>query len=264
LTDPDYDQIIFEDIIRGGSMFHIRFNYLLPAALLFITTSAFADAVFTDSTFNIGDYTVTGPFKSDSASSVTFGQCTTCGNPGDALQIQMNLPSIGDLIALGFVNASFSYNPQTQGAITSITASVDKDLIVNQDETGAGNTFRPLIEQDGIFYMAAIPGPTVTGTTTGFNTLSQSGLTASNFLQYDFSTGTFGITTPNFSGDTMLFGLGQISQFNTNNLLFEADYDNLKLDIASAPEPATLAQLGVLVALLAGVGMMRKRNLVGS
>jgi hypothetical protein len=239
-----------------------KLRLLLPAAFFLLTASAFADTIFTDNTFNLADYSVTGPFKSDSASAVAFGQCTSCGNPGDGLQIVMGLPTGDDLIALGFVNSNFSYNPQTQGAITSLDASVDKNFTANLDETGAGNTFRPLIEQDGIFYMAAIPGPTVTGTTTGYNTIAGSGLTASAFLDFDFTTGQFGTTSPNFAGDPMLFGLGQISQFTADGVVFEADYDNLSIGISSVPEPSELRQIGLLAAVLATLAIARRRRLI--
>jgi hypothetical protein len=87
---------------------------------------------------------------------------------------------------------------------------------VNFDTTGNtafGNSFRPLIEQDGKFYLATISGPILTpgSMDTGFNTISRAGLLAADFVQYDFSTNTSLTAHPNFAGDTMLFGLGQIS-----------------------------------------------------
>jgi hypothetical protein len=238
-------------------MIGLRIYRLLPMALVVISGSAFGDTIFTDSTFNLGDYSVAGPLKTDSGSAVTFDQCSACGNPGDGLQIVMTLPDSLDLISLGFVNNNFSYNPQTEGAITSIDASVDKDFIVNMDETGGANTFRPLIEQDGLFYLAAIPGPLVSGMTTGYNTISESGLTASNFLEFDFSTGLFGTTSPDFSGDTMFFGLAQTGQFMDSGIRFEADYDNLQLGIASVPEPSGFGEVGALVFLLGCIQMVR-------
>jgi hypothetical protein len=41
------------------------------------------------------------------------------------------------------INNGFSYDPSTRGPITSISASVDKNLGVNIQGSGFGNTFRP-------------------------------------------------------------------------------------------------------------------------
>jgi hypothetical protein len=133
--------------------------------------------------------------------------------------------------AVGFVNNTFQYNPLTQGAVSSIDVSVDKNLTTNPP-VGGSNTFRPLIEQDGVFYLAAITGPS----TPGYNTISATGLMATDFTDFNFSTGTFGSMHPNFGGDLMLFGLGQISgeTGGTGILTATIDYDNLGLSIQGA------------------------------
>lgn len=89
----------------------------------------------------------------------------------------MNLPRSLDIAAVGFINNTFGYNPLTQGAILSIDASVDKNIITNAPPAPPNNpysnTFRPLIEQDSMFYLAAIPGPSFTQGPTGYNTISK-------------------------------------------------------------------------------------------
>ena len=186
-------------------------------------------------------------------------QCPTCGNPGSALQIQMMLPAALDVGAVGFINNNFAYTPSSQGIIATIDASVDKDIITNvpvDSSTTFTNTFRPLIEQDGLIYLAAIPGPTFNGGTTGYNTISRTGLGAADFTQYDFATNTFGTGHPNFAGDQLLFGLGQITNFGVDNVSFEADYDNLNLSINVVPEPR--ATMLILIGFAAGAVFLSK------
>lgn len=224
-------------------------------ALAMTAVPILADVVFSDTTFSNGTYTGT-TYKSDSTSTVSFGQCATCGNPGQAMQILINLPNSFDLVSLGLTNSSFTYDPLTQGAIQSISASVDKDVIFNQDESG-GNAFHPMLEQDGVFYIASIPGPDlVNNTTTGYDTISQTGLLATDFTAYDFTTGTSGSAHPNFGGDPMTFGIAQLSSLGSPVQL-QVDYDNLSLDVVTTPEPSYLLSLA---AGLLGLVVLARRS----
>jgi len=241
----------------------MRLKRLIALAMLATSGPVFGDVIFTDGTFNLGDYTQTPSFLSASATSIVGSQCASCGDPGNALQI---VATFGDTTTttgvadLGFVNNTFSYDPSTQGAIQSITASVDKDLNISVTTTGTfGNDFRPLIEQDGNFYLAAIPGPGFKGGDTGFLSLSQSGLVAADFQLFDFSTETFLTGTPNFAGDPMLFGLGQISSMGgfTGGTI-TATYDNLSLDLQPVPEPSSLLLFAGLLPVLAAIRIARR------
>jgi hypothetical protein len=238
--------------------FKMRFVSLLVIVPITITSALQGASVLTDSTFNLANYSESPVFGTSVSDSTTFSQCSTCGNPGQALQIDMTLPTGSDTGAIGFADNTFSYNPSTQGAILTIDASVDKNIITNipiDPSDAFGNTFRPLIEQDGTFYLAAIAGPTFDGGTTGFNTISQSGLQASDFLSYDFTTGTFGTANPNFAGDPILLGIGQIAQFSNASVDFTAIYDNLSLTVNTVPEPSEF--LPIMVAL-AGFAYARR------
>jgi hypothetical protein len=124
------------------------------------TAVATAGTVFSDNTFNVANYSTGFLYVQDGSATATYTQCASCGNPGQALEITFNEPTGGtsgitDLF-IGIINNTFSYNPGTQGAITSISATADKNFTLNQAAFYA-NTFRPLIEQDGNFYAAAIP-----------------------------------------------------------------------------------------------------------
>lgn len=230
-----------------------RLAIILSYTVLVFTARA-GTVVFTDNTFNLGNYSET-VFKSSGSDTVSWAQCPTCGNPAQALQIQITLPAATpDLVAVGFINSTFAYNPLAQGAIATIDASVDKQFISNIDPSFTlGNTFRPSIEQDGIFYLAAIPGPGIHGSSNGYDTISRTGLLATDFTQYDFVTGTFGSANPNFAGDPLLLGLTQITQFNNpTTVRFEADYDNLRLAVNGVPDSGStvLLLLGSLTTLL--------------
>lgn len=237
-----------------------RFALLLGAVCL-AGLPAYADGVnFTDGTFNLSNYTQTTAFLSNPSATLTVAQCASCGNPGQGLQIIGTFPAPGITGAIGFVGNSFIYDPATQGAILSVDASADKDLSISPIASGTGNTFRPLIEQDGIDYLAAISGPVIgTGGTTGYNTLSQDGLLATNFLEYDFATGTSGTARPNFDGDTISFGLAQIFT-SGGTVSLEADYDNLNIGVNSMPEPSSLALLTLGLAGLIGCAAISRRR----
>lgn len=218
---------------------------------------ALANVVFTDTTFNLGNYLVIGPYKSDPSISASYGQCAACGDPGQALQIQFSFPTqvATQEVAYGFVNTTFTYNPHIQGPITVGSAAVDKNVINTASGT-FGNTFYPLIEQDGKFYLGAIAGGSYNAPiTTGYLHFGGTG-DATSFTQFDFTTGTFGTAHPNFAGDPIMFGLAQITTFNNVTGTFEADYDNLTF-VISTPEPVSVA---LLASGLAGLIAFRRRG----
>ena len=220
-----------------------------------------ATVMFTDSTFNLSaNYSETVTYKSNSSDAVSYSQCANCGNPGQGLQFLANLGA-NDITAVGFINNTFTYNPTTQGAINAISASVDKNINTNipvDPTTTFSNTFRPLIEQDGVYFVAAVLGPSFNGGDTGYNTISNTSLHATDFLSFDFTTGTFGSANPNFNGDPMLFGLAQVAQF-AGSTQFEGDYDNLSIAVNTAPEPASILLLAAALGALVFTGRMKMR-----
>jgi len=229
---------------------------LFMAGLCVSSVTAFAaTVVFTDGTFNLSNYSTTAVFKS--AASISLDQCISCGNPGNALQIIGTWVTGTGIFDVGFVNKTFSYDPKAQGAVATISASVDKNVISSVSLLTA-SVFHPLIEQDGIYYLAAVTGPPVLA---AYNTISQSGLVATDFVEFNFATGTLGTANPNFDGDTMLFGLGHIGGARglPAGPTFEADYDNLRLAVAmTVPEPSTLL---LFATALAGVLFISRSKL---
>jgi hypothetical protein len=230
---------------RSKSPATVRKLLLASAIGLLLPMAARAGTVFTDTDFSdfFSSYAITTGL-------VNGGATIAPTVSGGALNVTATFPnappSPNVFTALQtYINPFFAYNPATEGAITSLSASVDKNLSVNIPLTGAGNSFHPSIMQDGVLYVASLAGPALNcpPCSTGFNTIGAS-LTAADFLSFDPSTDTFGTATPNFAGDPIAFGLTQIFGSGAAEII-TADYSNLVIAINEVPEPASLAILGV-------------------
>ncbi|HEY1755565.1 MAG TPA: hypothetical protein VGG72_09235 [Bryobacteraceae bacterium] len=204
------------------------FHCLLALAGWLVAVPAYADVTLSG-----------GNSYSETSSYTTSGSSISVSQPSGGLQIVSNLVYSGTtaFAEIGVLNTTLTYNPSTQGAIQSISASVSKNLSINYTAAAGQppliDTFYPMIEQDGKYYLAAVSGPSWYGGSTGFLSFSQSGLVASSFSQYDFTTGAFVGGSPNFSGDPMVFGLAQISSLTMTDTL-TAVYTGLTFDIVTA------------------------------
>jgi hypothetical protein len=118
----------------------------------------------------------------------------------------------------------------------------------------------PLLEQDGNYYISILYGnafePGVTSI--GYQTISESGLMATDFGQIDFVSpvnpliSTYNLySNPDFSsaGAPIQFGFVPIVWVN-DQFQIQADYANLSFDISplvTVPEPAAMAPLALLL-----------------
>jgi len=250
--------------------------YARLVLLLVASVPASADIVFTDNTFSPSNYNGFSAIpKLDPGVTATYGQCQSCGIDGDTiggqgLQVFVSIPLTAGGAFVGFVNNTFTYNPQTQGAIDSLSASVDKDLILNRSTTYFESYFYPLIEQGGKFYIASIAGSTISrGTSTGYENIGQTGMINTNFGLYDFGTTSVPDFTknPDFSSDgtQMIFGLAPLVSAN-DAFNITVDYDNLVFDLVQAsssggtespvPESSSLVLLSIFLTgfVLRGLG----------
>src|SRR5271165_1875641 len=109
------------------------------AISLAFVSSATASVTFTDNTFpasNWNNFTPAFEYLSDPSNTVQISQCAACSSTsGQALSIVLGFPNGGGVYnttnLIGLTNTTFVYNPATQGAITSIDASVEKDFGIN-------------------------------------------------------------------------------------------------------------------------------------
>lgn len=238
---------------------------VLCASILFlaIAAPAAANIIYDDNTFNLADYMPSPTYSSDTSASITDSSTpgtleflSTFTEPGDPAN------GIGYTVAQGLANTTFTYDPSTQGPIISISTSVDKNITTNFTGDNFTNTYRPSIIQGGVFYLAAVRGPTFTGPNepggTGFLSLSAANLGASDFLNFDFTTGTFGSAHPDFAGAPILLGITQITGIFSNETGYlRADYQQLHFFVRNVPEPGSLALLAVSLLALTVIEGLR-------
>src|SRR5260370_13645817 len=215
----------------------VRENWRGLCVVLLAAASLRGVVTFTDSTFNLSDYSIV-TWKSSPSVSISVGQTQTGGNPGQALQILYSFPAGSGNSMVGLPRPSFTYNPATQGTIQSVDFSVEKystSTVCNACQLDTTNTARVLVLQNGMYYMAVVPLPGAAGT---YLKASAPGLRASDFGLFDFNTGNLNTAVnPSFSGGVMQFGVAVRYQFQFNQLA-EADVrlDNLVITVQSAPQ----------------------------
>jgi hypothetical protein len=100
-----------------------------------------ADTVFTDGTLDLSDYT--DPFTISSGPMTdSMSQCSSCGNPGDALSTVFTLTtntSATSNLEVGLLNKNFTYRTSTEGAIASIDITTKRRCSVVR-EMGVSST----------------------------------------------------------------------------------------------------------------------------
>ncbi len=171
-------------------------------------------------------------------------QNASFGNPAPSVQFDVTwTQNNGFTIFDGLINNGFTYNPSTSGAITSLGFSLDSYVTFTSGTVVLSNASgRALLEQNGNFYLDVITGPTFSSAT--WQTVSATGLTASDFCLFSFSSNTEDCTQhPDFSSSGGLIDFGFMTGLGHSNTLgtgtFDKYSDNLSYTLTTVPEPST-------------------------
>lgn len=225
-------------------------------SLMAAAAGARASTTFFDGIFNNADWSLTTYTNPGGLGSTQFGlQFVTGGNPNEFRMVRNSLAINGvNSLDIGLhVHNSFSYDPGTSGAITSINYSEDSKNFVNQGGNGQGTGL--VIVQGGKFYAVRttiLVMPFSTHSNWAPNSLS--GIVASDLWEVT-PAGTFlSGSNPDFSasGGVMQFGFyrGNSSGTTTSGTFnSECGIDNWSVELI--PSPGSLAILGA-GGLLAG------------
>ena len=240
--------------LRGSIAGKSVWFFLTIAAGILWGEAASADVSFSDGTFNPGDWPAIVNFAGGGGTAGASHK-TSGGNPGAFYQVTITANSGPSGTAAFFNNSAFTYTPSSQGAINSVTFSLD---LANQGGT-AGVAFANLaLEQNGHIYA----GPEYDVTSATGQTVGSTSLAATDFGQVTAgANGQFSLdlaSNPNFSdaGSSILFGFTNI--FNTPatfhataDEIMGVDNYNLVLHTSAAvPEPT------ITVLLLGGIGFL--------
>jgi hypothetical protein len=180
----------------------------------------------------------------------------TCGNPGLGLQALVGAISATSASAsIVFLDNALTYNPSVSGAITSINAQYDRELLTTGTETSFPTIFR-LVASQGSGTFATNINLGGTQNVGVYNTLLASNLTSSSFALIagsgllDFVSG--GLIT--FGVEAILAPPGTVTQ--------RANFDNFSITINpnAVPLPAALPLFATGLGALGLFGWRRKRK----
>ena len=193
-----------------------------------------ADATFSDGTFTNSNWTVS-TISSGGGGMIDFaGQVSSGGNPASYRRVDLTVNSGSSAIFAINLSTISIYNPQTQGAITTVDYSEDSIAFTARSQSSGF-----CLLQNGTIYFANALSyfPTATWTTH-----SVTGQHFSDFLDFD------GNSSPDFSanGAPIEFGFWrEISAGGGNSFSSSTGIDNWTVMVHSVPEPATIGLIAM-------------------
>jgi hypothetical protein len=137
-----------------------RVAWLFTACLATLASQSFAQCnLFSDSTFDLADWTQTLLLDSSScSSSVSVSQAQSGGSPGSYLEITFSWGQ-GD-VAMAFLRDGAIYDPASQGAISSLAVELEFYIISGSGSCGPGFVLgcgRPVIMQGSSIFFGRLP-----------------------------------------------------------------------------------------------------------
>ncbi len=218
----------------------------LLALLSVCAPFSFGGAIFQDSLLTLSDYTLferTSPNLSQAFSN------TTVGNPSNGLRLAVRIPMGEHTSTYALIRGTFAYDPATMGAIAGISASADVRVDVLLGSLFSSGWYL-WIQQGVNHYFRDIGAAAPEGV---FQSFPVSGLQATDFTRFDFSTGTVDANAhPDFT-QPLLFGFGSRDTHNVPGAVVERIdiyFDNVSITVSSVPEPSTLGMAGVALVML--------------
>jgi len=220
---------------------------------IFSQTVAAAPITFTDTNFNLSDYTIQ---SFSSGQTVGVAQTASMGNPGNALQIEISSSAGATRSLVYLLNRHFLYSPQFQGQISSISLSTDvfvRNSLSSGTVSSYGQSF--LLAQNGKYYTYFKSVAPLTGI---YQNASTGSLIASDFnLITNLDSGATNSTIhPDFNGGAISLGIIQGAFENTSRIHTIVERtDNFSAAISAVPEPTA----GALAATSVGILLVRRK-----
>lgn len=186
--------------------------------MLLLTAPVQAQVVFSDSNFQDADWTSTVLTLNTPGAGGQSAHAMTGGNPGEHRTLEsFTCPNIPCKAMMIEIKNSASYDPATQGEISSLDYGEDQLCSSADGCVGGGQNWLPVCVQNGIFYIYNSQVPT--GVVETWTTKSVSGLTAADFAEVDLSA--TGMShpglNPDFSatGALLQFGYARANSLNS-------------------------------------------------
>jgi hypothetical protein len=226
----------------------IRSTFAVTTLLLLAAATARADVIFSDGTFDSGDWGLETFSSGGSGGTVSASQLASGGNPGQARSVTNTTGNgagnaIFGLHRYGTTNTT-RYELGTQGAIASMDFSID--FAFRSGVGGQGHGLMLGAKQGSVIFAAAA---TVTGSFTGWSTYSVTGITAADFAAVS-GTGNINFS---LSGAPIRFGFITANSNGSGGAPYfnEIAYDNFLVRVVQVPSPSATALAALTAASLA-------------